>query len=65
MRRYHTCNISSCNFRVGDFVLRKIQMTKDGHKLSLVCKGPFEVVEVTHPSSYILQWEDDLEVLNS
>jgi hypothetical protein len=29
MRRYHTRNVSSHSFNVGDFVLQKIQMTKD------------------------------------
>jgi exosome complex RNA-binding protein Rrp4 len=36
MKWYHAQNVSSHNFQVGDFVLRKIQMTKDRHKLSLV-----------------------------
>jgi hypothetical protein len=36
MRRYHTHNISSQSFRVRDFVLQKIQTTKDRHKLSPV-----------------------------
>jgi hypothetical protein len=34
MRRYHMQNITSHNFHVGDFMLRKIQMTNDRHKLS-------------------------------
>jgi hypothetical protein len=29
MRRYHTRNVSLRSFQVGDFVLQKIQMTKD------------------------------------
>jgi hypothetical protein len=41
MRQYHMRNISSCNFRVGDFVLRTIQMTKDRHKLYPIWEGPF------------------------
>jgi hypothetical protein len=40
-------------------------MTKDGHKLSLVWEGPFEVVKVTRPGSYKLQREDGSEVPNS
>jgi hypothetical protein len=35
MKWYHAQNVSSHSFQVGDFVLRKIQMTKDRHKLSL------------------------------
>jgi hypothetical protein len=55
MRQYHVHNISSHSFKVGDFILQKIQMTKDRHKLSPVWEGTFEVVEVTWPSSYRLQ----------
>jgi hypothetical protein len=29
MRQYHAWNIGSHSFQVGDFVLQKIQMTKD------------------------------------
>jgi hypothetical protein len=65
MMRYHAQNVSSHNFHVGDFVLRKIQMTKYHHKLSPIWEGPFEVVEVTRSSSYRMQREDGSEVLNS
>jgi hypothetical protein len=34
MRRYHARNVCSCSFLVGDFILLKIQITKDRHKLS-------------------------------
>jgi hypothetical protein len=64
MRRYHTHNISSRSFKVGDFILRRIQMTKDRHKLSPTREGPFQVVEVTRPGPYRLQREDDLEILD-
>jgi hypothetical protein len=65
MRRYHVSNINSCRFQVGDFVLRKIQITKDWHKLSPTWEGPFEIVEVTRLGSYRLQREDGSEVPNS
>ena len=65
MRRYHARNISSCSFKVGDFILRKVQTTKDRYKLSPVWEGPFEVVEVTRPGSYRLHREDGSEVPNS
>jgi hypothetical protein len=58
MSRYHALNVSSCSFHVEDFILEKIQMTKDQHKLSPIWEGPFEVVEVTRPGSYKLQRED-------
>jgi hypothetical protein len=65
MRRDRAHNISSRNFNVGDFILRKIQMTKDKHKLSLVWEGPFEVIEVNQPGSYRLQQEDGSDIPNS
>jgi hypothetical protein len=58
MRRYHAQNIYSCSFQVGDFILQKIQMTKDRHKLSATWEGHYEVVEVTRRGSYRLQLED-------
>jgi ribosomal protein L21E len=65
MRRYHARNVSSRSFQVGDFVLWKIQMTKDSHKLSPTWEGSYEVVYVTQPSSYRLQRENGSEVPNS
>jgi hypothetical protein len=65
MMRYHAHNISSRSFKVGNFILQKIQMTKDRHKLSPVWEGSFEVVEVTQPDLYRLQREDGSEVPNS
>jgi transposase InsO family protein len=44
MRQYRACNVCSRSFQVGDFILQKIQMTKDEHKLSPTWEGPFEVV---------------------
>jgi hypothetical protein len=58
-------NVSSCSFQVGDFVLQKIHMTKDWHKLSPTCEGPYEVVKLTRPGSYRLQREDGSKVPNS
>jgi hypothetical protein len=51
-RWYHAWSINSRNFSVGNFILQKIEMTKDWHKLSPIWEEPFEVVEVTQPSSY-------------
>jgi hypothetical protein len=65
MRRYHALNVSSRSFQVGDFKLRKIQMTKDCHKLSPTWEGPYEVVHVTRHGSYRLQREDGSKVPNS
>jgi hypothetical protein len=42
MRRYHAYNISSQSFKVGDFVLKEIQTTKDRHMISRIWVGPFQ-----------------------
>jgi hypothetical protein len=65
MRWYHVQNMSSSGFQVGDFILRKIQMTKDWHKLSPTWEGLYEVVELTRPSWYRLQREDGSKDPNS
>jgi hypothetical protein len=65
MQRYHTWNVCSRSFQVGGFILRKIQMTNDQHKLSPTLEGPYEVVTVSRPDSYRLQREDGSEVPNS
>jgi hypothetical protein len=65
MRRYHARNVSSPSFKVGDFVLWKVQMTKDQHKLSPVWEGPFDIVKVTQSGSHRLEREDSSEVPNS
>ena len=60
MRRYHACNISPRGFKVGDFVLRKIQTTKDRHKiLMLLPKPKYNII------NSMLQKEDldDMEVV--
>jgi hypothetical protein len=40
-------------------------MTKDWYKLFPTWEGPYEVVEMTRPGSYRLQWEDGSKVPNS
>jgi hypothetical protein len=35
------------------------------HKLSSLWEGPFEVIEVTWPTSYRLAYLDDIELPNS
>jgi hypothetical protein len=39
--------------------------TKDQRKLCPAWEGPYEVVEMTRPGSYRLQWEDSYRVPNS
>jgi hypothetical protein len=65
LRRYHNRNVRSRSFLVGDMVLRKIQSTRDRHKLSPLWEGPFIISEVTRPGSYRLKREDGTDVDNS
>jgi hypothetical protein len=64
LRRYHDRNVREQSFNVGDLVLRRIQTTKGMHKLSAPWEGPFIVMEVISPSTYLLQWADDQGVPN-
>nr|AAR96234.1 putative polyprotein [Oryza sativa Japonica Group]ABF96264.1 retrotransposon protein, putative, Ty3-gypsy subclass [Oryza sativa Japonica Group] len=65
LRRYHNRNVRSRAFLVGDLVLRKIQTTRDRHKLSPLWEGPFIISAVTRPGSYRLKREDGTLVDNS
>jgi hypothetical protein len=62
--RYHDSNVGERSFNVGDLVLRRIQTTKEMHKLSAPWEGPFIVMEVVRPSTYHLQSADDQGVPN-
>jgi hypothetical protein len=65
LRCYHNRNVRSRAFLVGDLVLRKIQTTRDQHKLSPLWEGPFIISEVTRPGSYRLKREDGTPIDNS
>ena len=54
MRCSQAKRVITRQYEVGDLVLRKIQTTKDRHKLSPLCEGPYRVTEVTRPGSYLL-----------
>lgn len=56
--RYHNQNIQHHVFAVGDLVLRRVQSSKDRHKLSPMWEGPYKVVEVTRPGTYRLKTQD-------
>lgn len=65
LRRYHIRNVWSRAFIVGDMVLRKIQTTKDRHKLSPLWERPYIIAEVTRPGAYHLKREDGTLIENS
>jgi hypothetical protein len=65
LRRYYNRNAKERFFVVEDLVL-KCKTNQDGmHKLSSPWEGPFQVIEVTRPTSYRLALLDGTEVPNS
>jgi hypothetical protein len=65
LRRYHERNMRSRKFHVGDLVLRRVQGSKDKHKLSPPWEGPFIIHEVLRPGMYKIQYEDGRVVTNA
>jgi hypothetical protein len=65
LHKYYNRNVQERFFVVGDLVL-KWKTNQDGmHKLSSPWEGPFEVIEVTRPTSYRLAHLDGTEVPNT
>jgi hypothetical protein len=64
LRRYHERNMRPREFHVGDLVLRRVQGSKDRHKLSPPWEGPFIIHEVLQPGTYKIQYEDGRVVTN-
>jgi hypothetical protein len=63
--KYYNKNVKERFFMVGDLVL-KWNTNQDGmHKLLSPWEGPFEVIEVTWPTSYRLAYLDGTELPNS
>jgi hypothetical protein len=58
LRRYHERNVRPCEFRIGDPMLRRVQGSKDSHKLSPSWDGLFIIHEVLRPGTYKIQYED-------
>ena len=52
LHRYHERKIRGRILEVGDLVLRRTQLTKEKHKLSLPWEGPYTVTEVIRPDAY-------------
>jgi hypothetical protein len=65
LRRYHEPNVCPREFHVRDLVLRRVQGSKDRHKLSPPSKGPFIIHEVLRPGTYNIQYEDGRVVSNA
>ena len=65
LRRYHDKRVRPRELEIGDLVLRRIQSTKGGNKLTPNWEGPFRVVQVTRPGAFRLETEEGLPVPNS
>jgi hypothetical protein len=65
LHRYCNRNVKERLFVVGDLVLKWKTNQEGMHKLSSPWEGPFEVIEVTRPTSYRLAHLDGTEVPNS
>jgi hypothetical protein len=65
LRRYHEGNMRLGEFHVGDLVLRRVQGSKDRHKLSPPWEGAFIIHEVLRPGTYKIHYEDGRVVTNA
>jgi hypothetical protein len=65
LRCYHESNVSPHEFHVRDLVLRRVQGSKDRHKLSPPWEGPFIIHKVLRPGTYKIQYEDGRVVSNA
>jgi hypothetical protein len=65
LQRNHERNLCPREFHVDDLVLRRVQGSKDRHKLSPPWEGTFIVREVLRPGTYKIQYEDGRVVTNA
>jgi hypothetical protein len=65
LRCYHKRNMHPREFHVGDLVLRRVQCSKDWHKISPPWEGPFIIHEVLQPETYKIQYKDGRVVTNA
>jgi hypothetical protein len=64
LQRYHERNVRPREFHVRDLVLRRVQGSKNRHKLSPPWEGPFIIHEVLQPGTYKIQYKDEKVVSN-
>jgi hypothetical protein len=62
---YHERNMRPHEFHVGDLVLRRVQGSKERHKLSPPWEWPFIIHEVLRPGTYKIQYKDGRVVTNA
>jgi hypothetical protein len=54
LKKYYNKRVVQRELNVGDLVLKKNIRTKDKHKFSTPWKGPFIIVDVAAPGTYVL-----------
>jgi hypothetical protein len=54
LKRYYNKSVVSRELDIGDLVLKKDIHTKDKHKFSSSWEGPFIVVDIAAPGTYVL-----------
>jgi hypothetical protein len=65
LRCYHERNVRPREFHAGDLVLRRVQGSKDRHKLSPPWEGPFIIHEVLRLGTYKIRCEDGRVISNA
>jgi transposase InsO family protein len=65
LRRYHERNMHPREFHVGDLILRRVQGSKDRHKLSPPWEGTVIIHDVLKPGTYKIRYEDGRVVTNA
>jgi hypothetical protein len=65
LRRYHEHNVCTREFQVSDLVLRRVEGSKDRHKLSPPWEGRFIVDQVLRPGTFKIRYEDGRVVSNA
>ena len=63
--RYHSRRVRGRAFNVGDLVLHLIQSNKNRHMLSPSWEGPYVIVEVLRPGTYMLRTIDGEVFINT
>jgi hypothetical protein len=54
MKRYYNKSVVPRELNIGDLVLKNGIRTRDKHKFSSPCEGPFIIVEEVTPGAYVL-----------
>jgi hypothetical protein len=65
LRRHHKSKIWGKTLEVSDLVLRRAQSTKDRQKLTPIWEGPYTIMEVIRPGTYILKDSDSNILANT